>query len=63
MPQIPPEDEDRAERLVRQKEEAAKEKARRTLTAKLRAERLAREAATGKPKNAKPTKRDRLKAR
>jgi hypothetical protein len=50
--------EQKAERLFRRKEELtkaladyrAKEEARRLLTAKLRAERLAREAVTGKPK-------------
>ena len=53
--------EKKAERLFRQKEELtkaladyrAKEEARRLLTAKLRGERLAREAATGKPKIAR----------
>jgi hypothetical protein len=51
-------DKDRAERLFRQREDApkalveyrAKQEATRNLTAKLRAERLAREAARGKPK-------------
>jgi hypothetical protein len=52
-------DKDRAERLFRQREDApkalvdyrAKQEATRNLTAKLRAERLAREAARGKPKS------------
>jgi hypothetical protein len=52
-------DKDRAERLFRQREDApkaleeyrAKQEATRNLTAKLRAERLAHEAARGKPKS------------
>jgi hypothetical protein len=52
-------DKDRAERLFRQREDApkalgeyrAKQEATRNLTAKLRAERLAREAARRKPKS------------
>jgi hypothetical protein len=52
-------DKDRAERLFRKREDApkalvehlAKQEATRNLTAKLRAERLAREAARGKPKS------------
>jgi hypothetical protein len=51
-------DKDRAERLFRERQEApkaveeyrAKQEAIRKLTAKLRAERLAREAIPGKPK-------------
>jgi hypothetical protein len=50
---------DRAERLFRQRQEGtkalqeyrAKQEATRNLTAKLRAERLAREAINGKPKS------------
>jgi hypothetical protein len=52
-------DKDRAERLFRKREDApkalvehlAKQEATRNLTAKLRAERLAREAAPGRPKS------------
>jgi hypothetical protein len=52
-------DKDRAERLFRKREDApkalvehlAKQEATRNLTAKLRAERLAREGARGKPKS------------
>jgi preprotein translocase subunit SecD len=53
------EEQDRAERLFRQRQEGtkalqeyrAKQEAIRNLTAKLRAERLAREAINGKPKS------------
>jgi hypothetical protein len=56
---MPSKEEERAERLFRQKQDApkalvehlAKQEATRNLTAKLRAERLAREAARGKPKS------------
>jgi hypothetical protein len=56
---MPSTEEERAERLFRQKQDApkalaeylAKQEATRKLTAKLRAERLAREAINGKPKS------------
>jgi hypothetical protein len=55
---MPSKEEERAERLFRQQQDApkalaeylAKQEATRKLTAKLRAERLAREAIHGKPK-------------
>jgi hypothetical protein len=55
---MPSKEEERAERLFRQQQDApkalaeylAKQEATRKLTAKLRAERLAREAMNGKPK-------------
>jgi hypothetical protein len=63
---MPSKEEDRAERLFRQRQEGtkalqeyrAKQEATRNLTAKLRAERLAREAIHGQPKpNRKRTAR------
>jgi hypothetical protein len=56
---MPSKEEDRAERLFRQRQEGtkaladyrAKQEATRNLTAKLRAERLAREAVNGKSKS------------
>jgi hypothetical protein len=64
---MPSKEEERAERLFRQQQDApkalaeylAKQEATRKLTAKLRAERLAREAMNGKPKpeRKKATKR------
>jgi hypothetical protein len=60
---MPSKEEERAERLFRQKQDApkalvehlAKQEATRNLTAKLRAERLAREAARGSPNPSDPT--------